>query len=568
MSVSCVRAVSVFFIGALLFIGCGRGEVRTAETPGVPKADAEKSQADVPEDVPEDAVAMVGEDPITKADLEVTLKEVPKRRRQAVRMRTIYYLVETKIFSNEAKEKGLDKDPEVQKEMARKRDETLARAYVSQYIEPETKPSEEEIKEYYDENKDLFVIPEGVRVRQIRCVKKEDAQNALDAIEGGMTFEEAARKWSKLVRFKDRGKPDWLYKNRIAPNLQEAAFTLTEGDISGVVETGEDYRILKVLDTSKERLVEFEQVKAKIRFRLRQQNKRQLLHDYYEKAGVDRDPGEGLLVKIGDRKIKAEAISDILSKVERDKKREDLKRRWQKYFIETTVFSEAAREVGLQDDPEISHKIKLLQEDVLADAYRKKYVADKIRVTDDEITEEYEANLETFYKPARLRLRLIVVETREEAEELLARIEDGTAFSLLARQHSIHPSSERGGELGWFSKGDKGAAIEAAAMKLDKYEVSDIIKTDRGYELVKLMDDIREGGPEPLENVKPRIKMVLQTKKRQKVKDPYYEKWNIRILETAKDMDIPMGGLKMGPRKGEPSSKENPVAGENKASDS
>jgi parvulin-like peptidyl-prolyl isomerase len=502
---------------------------------------AVKEQSVQPTDIaPEDAVAMVGDEAIPRADLEATLEALPARKREALSMRTVYYLVDTKIYSEEARKMGLQADPEVQRELEKARKELLARSFVQERIEPKTELSDEEIRAYYDDHQDQFVVPEGIMVSRIRVVQKKDAEQAMKRLKEGEPFLTVARQWSKLVRAKDRGGQEWLYRKRIDPELEKAAFKVGIGEVSDIIKIGtaNEYQIVKVLDKSEEKLLEFEDIKSKIRYGLMQQKKREMIHDYYEKAGVDRNPGEGILVKIGDEVFKEDAIAPILTKAKEEEK-DKLRRRWIQYFVDTTVFSKEAEKVGLQNDPKIARKLRLKEDDVLADAYRKRVVEEKVKITDEDISKEYEANLDAFQEPLRLKLGLIVVETRDEAEDVLKRVKGGEPFSVLAREKSIDPSSKKGGAIDWSNKGDLDAAIEAAAMKLKKDEVSDIIKTDRGYELIKLVG--KRGGQKPLEEVTSWIRMVLHRKRMEEQREQYYKKWDVRILAKAPEAEQPEG---------------------------
>jgi len=529
MKVFGIRSVLILSMFLLLLFACR--EEKVVQEKSVHPADT----------APEDAVAMVGDEAITRADLEATLEALPAHKREALSMRTVYYLVDTKIYSEEARKMGLQEDPEVQRELEKARKELLARSFLQERVEPNIEPSDAEIRAYYDDHQDQFVIPEGIMVQQIRVVKKEDAEAAKKALLGGESFPAVAGQWSKLVRAKDRGKQEWLYRKRIDPELEKAAFKVGIGEVSDIIKlkTADEYQIVKVLDKSEEKLVAFEDIKSKIRFRLMQQNKREMIHDYYEKAGVDRNPGEGILVKVGEEVFREDAIAHVMANAKEDEK-DKLRRRWIQYFVDTTVFSKEAEKVGLQDDPKIARKLRLKADDVLADAYRERVVEEKVKIRDEDISKEYEANVDKFQEPLKLKLGLIVVETRDEAEDILKRIKGGEPFSVLAREKSIDPSSKKGGAIDWSDKGDLYPALEAAAVKLKKDEVSDVVKTDRGYELIKLVD--KRGGQKPLEEVTSWIRMVLHGKRMEEQREQYYKKWHVEILAKAPEVEQPQSG--------------------------
>lgn len=530
MKVFGAKAVFILCLSVFLLLGCGEQRPAHQQTERMTKKPTEK--------IPDDAVAMVGEAAIPRADLDATLEALPAHKREALFMRTLYYLVDTKIYSEEAKKMGFHEDPEIQEELEKARRELLARSFVKERIEPNIEPSDEEVRAYYDDHQDQFVVPEGIRVQRIRVVQKKDAEQAMTSLRAKEPFPTVAKQWSKLVRGKDRGKPEWLYRKRIDPALEKAAFKVGIGGVSDIIklETANEYQIVKVLEKSEERLLKFEDIESRIRFRLMGQNKRQMIHDYYERAGVDRNPGEGILVKIGEEVFEEGAIAPILAKAKEGEK-DKLRRRWIQYFVDTSVFSQEAERVGLQDEPKIARKLRLKEEDVLADSYREGVVEEKVKITDEDISKEYEANMDAFQSPLKLRLGVIVVETRDEAEDILKRIKGSEPFSVLAREKSIDPSSKRGGAMDWSNEGDLDSALEAAATKLKQGEVSDVVKTDRGYEVIKLLG--KRGGQQPLEEVTSRIRMVLHRKRMEEQREQYYKKWDVEILAKAPEVEPP-----------------------------
>lgn len=82
----------------------------------------------------------------------------------------------------------------------------------------------------------------------------------------------------------------------------------------------------------------------------------------------------------------------------------------------------------------------------------------------------------------------ILVETEEEAKELISLLEGGADFADLARERSTGPSGPQGGDLGWFSRGQMVAPFEEAAFALEPGAISAPVQTQFGWHVIKLME--------------------------------------------------------------------------------
>mgnify|MGYP000458342369 CR=1 FL=1 len=82
------------------------------------------------------------------------------------------------------------------------------------------------------------------------------------------------------------------------------------------------------------------------------------------------------------------------------------------------------------------------------------------------------------------RARLIMTETEEEAREVRALLDSGADFIALAMEHSIHPSAEVGGDLGFIEEGDLIPAIESVASRLRPGEISPVFRLPSGWAIL------------------------------------------------------------------------------------
>ena len=85
----------------------------------------------------------------------------------------------------------------------------------------------------------------------------------------------------------------------------------------------------------------------------------------------------------------------------------------------------------------------------------------------------------------RIRARHILVKEEFEAKDLVRKLSEGSSFEDLAKEFSLCPSNEEGGDLGEFGKGSMVPPFEEAAFALNVGEVSSPVRTQFGYHLIQ-----------------------------------------------------------------------------------
>src|SRR5690606_7266707 len=92
-------------------------------------------------------------------------------------------------------------------------------------------------------------------------------------------------------------------------------------------------------------------------------------------------------------------------------------------------------------------------------------------------------------------------------------LDDGADFEALAKEHSVDiTSAKKGGDLGYFTRGQMVPPFEEAAFSLPIGQVSDVVETQFGFHLVKV-DDHKEARTVPLEEVREQIVSALENQK-------------------------------------------------------
>ena len=113
-----------------------------------------------------------------------------------------------------------------------------------------------------------------------------------------------------------------------------------------------------------------------------------------------------------------------------------------------------------------------------------------VTVSDDEVKTFYDENPKQFIAPDSIRASHILLPSEQQAIDILKEIKDGVkTFEQAAKDYSICPSREKGGDLGYFSKGKMVPQFEEAAFAMKVGEISEKpVKTDFGWHIIKVTD--------------------------------------------------------------------------------
>ncbi|AIF42698.1 peptidylprolyl isomerase [Virgibacillus sp. SK37] len=138
-------------------------------------------------------------------------------------------------------------------------------------------------------------------------------------------------------------------------------------------------------------------------------------------------------------------------------------------------FEMALQQQGFKDEDQFKEvlRVSLLQEKALADG---------VDISEKEMKEKYDR------MKTELKAQHILVEDEETAKEVKKKLDNGGDFAKLAKEYSTDGSAENGGDLGWFSTGQMVPKFEDAVYSMEKGEISDPVKTEHGYHIIKLND--------------------------------------------------------------------------------
>ena len=153
-------------------------------------------------------------------------------------------------------------------------------------------------------------------------------------------------------------------------------------------------------------------------------------------------------------------------------------------------------------------------------------IGDKIAVSEKEARAYYDGHLETFKKPEQVRASHILVkvdpgadeakkaEARKKIESLQTKLKKGEDFGALAKEYSEGPSGPKGGDLGFFGRGQMVKPFEDAAFTMKPGQVSNLVETRFGYHLIMVTDRTPESTLS-YDEVKERLEQFLEQQKAQ-----------------------------------------------------
>jgi peptidyl-prolyl cis-trans isomerase C len=171
------------------------------------------------------------------------------------------------------------------------------------------------------------------------------------------------------------------------------------------------------------------------------------------------------------------------------------------YLIDGKLVVQKALAEKLDQKPDFQQKLAYYREKLLMEALLSSIA--KSAVTDAAMKKVYDDAAKDFKPQEEIHARHILVATKEEAEAALKRIKAGEDFAKVAKEVSKDPGSE-GGDLGWFTKDRMIPEFAEAAFKLQVGQVSDPVKTQFGWHIIKVEGKRMTSFP-PFEQVKEQI---------------------------------------------------------------
>jgi parvulin-like peptidyl-prolyl isomerase len=489
-----------------------------------------------------DAVAKVGTEVITMDEFKDVLKE--QYRGQSYdkismenKKKTLDELIDGRLKILKARELNLDEDPALQADLKKKRDNLMAQAfYQAKVVDPLV--TEKLMRIYYKLNQseiEAVVIALGfngsklVRADRSRDTAMLFAQDIVKKIKEGEDPGQLSAKYSDDQRIKKQnGLFDPYTPAMFDPAVDKEIANAHENELLGPIDTDRGIFIVKVFDmkNSLKPASQFDKDDLRMKKQLYQkffndegtQRYKDLTEQFKKEVGmqIDKDniakffeelktwaggqnPRDGqitdsqrsiVLGKIGDKNFTAGDFIDLFNG------------RFYQYYpryqnvkqIENTVdgqltylvWVKKARQAGYEDDPDIVAQINREKRLKLIQLLEQDYVKQQATFTEEEVQAAYEADKEKYNDPEKIEMWEIVVKDKNEADRIYDRLVQRRAdFETLAKEHSIKPSKNRGGRLGFQTSRSSRGEIVAKAFEAGPDQILKPFKAGEEYYIIK-----------------------------------------------------------------------------------
>ncbi len=403
---------------------------------------------------------------ITTLDLDRYEQKLPdylrsKKEGVAAHHAHLQSLVDKELVLREARKRGLDQLPVLKHELSKMVNKRLVEELSREMVDAQLTITEEELRTIYEKDS----LGWEIWPAHILSASEEDAREIIRLLDAGASFSELARERS-LAEDADKGGNLGAFFDQAGAvsSLRDGTFHLEEGQVSEPIRTIDGYEVIKVL---KKRRIPFEKLRGDIAKQLSQRkwgSRREAVIDSLKEAhdlryhldrihavldglhrrGLDQAQAQAPLVEYTGGAIKVGDFVQGLLDVEKGALPPDsaavfhLLELW---VLPDSLLALEARAQGLQQRVDLVEWKKKKHQKLLASQLRLDEVEGRVEVTDAEVRAYYEKYLDTYRSlPGVIEMTEVLVDTRAEAEDMLARVARGERLAELAQRHSVRPS--------------------------------------------------------------------------------------------------------------------------------
>jgi peptidyl-prolyl cis-trans isomerase C len=190
-------------------------------------------------------------------------------------------------------------------------------------------------------------------------------------------------------------------------------------------------------------------------------------------------------------------------------------------WINEELLVQEARRQGIEKTDELKWEMEKIEKQYIINQLVEKTFAEKIKLNDANISDFYEKNKSLFLvEEDEVRLLHIMNKTQTDAELTLQEIRAGKPFEQVARERSIDPFRDKGGDMGFVGRNDVIPEISRVAFSLQEGGLSPILRSNQGYHIIKVFKKHAKGETRDLSEIRDEISQRLRVNNERAV---YYD---------------------------------------------
>jgi len=196
-------------------------------------------------------------------------------------------------------------------------------------------------------------------------------------------------------------------------------------------------------------------------------------------------------------------------------------------MVNDKLVAKEAMDQKLDQDSEVQARIAAAKEQAIRDAYVEKQLDGKI--TDSKLKAKYDELVKNAPPAEEVHAKHILVSDEKTAQDVIAKLNKGGNFAELAKQYSIDPSKDQGGDLGYVTKDQMVKEFGDALFSMKKGEISKTpVKTQFGYHVIKVEDRRTKAKP-TFDQVKETLRKQMTDEEVRNVVKGLREKNNVKV---------------------------------------
>jgi parvulin-like peptidyl-prolyl isomerase len=209
---------------------------------------------------------------------------------------------------------------------------------------------------------------------------------------------------------------------------------------------------------------------------------------------------ESVMARVGESVL---TRTELTKRLGLEGMRPDQENEFVERWVDRELLYQEAVKLNVGDDEALKWQMETVEKEYRANALLDKMYAEKIQVTEEDITVFYEKNRDLFQTDEEeVHLFDLATKTREEADAALSAIQGGKSFEETAKAQSSGLFHEQGGDMGYVKRNDLIPELARPAFTMADGKVSDVISTTAGFHVLKVVRRIAKQQAKPLEDVR------------------------------------------------------------------